>query len=246
MTVPEPEPTGVAAGAATDPLANAVWHALTGPQQGFAERHGDAARYDPAVSVFAALVDEPDEGSWEDLRALVGPRGVAVLFRERVAAPAGWTVLDELPGVQLDGTRSGGVDRRDDDDDHLAPVDLSVDDAVEMANLVARTEPGPFTLRTHELGHYLGVRASGALVAMAGERMHLAGATEISAVCTDAEHRRRGHAQRLVRVLVDEIRSRGERPFLHAAATNTNALALYERLGFVRLRTVTALVVEAP
>jgi predicted GNAT family acetyltransferase len=75
----------------------------------------------------------------------------------------------------------------------------------------------------------------GALVAMAGERLHPPGWTEISAVCTDEAWRGHGFASRLVRALVASIRARGETAFLHALADNTTAIGLYELLGF-RLR----------
>jgi predicted GNAT family acetyltransferase len=86
-----------------------------------------------------------------------------------------------------------------------------------------------------ELGTYLGFRRRGALVAMAGERLHPPGWTEISAVCTDPAHRGEGLATRLVHALVAGIRARGESPFLHAAASNVRAIRLYQDLGF-RLR----------
>ncbi|MFD9074916.1 GNAT family N-acetyltransferase, partial [Streptomyces lasiicapitis] len=92
-----------------------------------------------------------------------------------------------------------------------------------------------FRERTIELGTYLGIRHEGALVAMAGERLHPPGWTEISAVCTDPAHRGRGLASRLVLAVAYGIRERGETPFLHTAARNTGAIRLYESLGF-RLR----------
>ena len=86
------------------------------------------------------------------------------------------------------------------------------------------------------MGAYLGIRdGDGALVAMAGERLHPPGWTEISAVCTDPSARGRGLATRLVRALAHGSRQRGETPFLHCAATNRGAIGLYESLGF-RLR----------
>jgi predicted GNAT family acetyltransferase len=89
------------------------------------------------------------------------------------------------------------------------------------------------------MGTYLGIRREGELVAMAGERLHPPGWTEISAVCTDDAHRGQGLGTRLILAVAAGIRARGEIPFLHAAADNTNAIRLYESLGF-RLRHRTA------
>jgi hypothetical protein len=72
---------------------------------------------------------------------------------------------------------------------------LGAADVPEILDLIDRTQPGPFRRRTVELGTYLGLRsADGRLIAMAGERLHPAGWTEISAVCTDPAHRRKGLA----------------------------------------------------
>ena len=60
---------------------------------------------------------------------------------------------------------------------------------------------------------------------MAGERLHPPGWTEISAVCTDPDHRRQGLATRLVRAVAAGIYARGETPFLHTSAGNTRAIA---------------------
>ena len=135
-------------------------------------------------------------------------------------------------GVQMDGSAAAG--RPD-----AALLPLGPDDVPEMIDLVKRTEPGPFRQRTIEMGTYLGVREGGQLVAMAGQRMHPTGWVEISAVCTDPAHRGQGLGGRLVRALVAEITARGERPFLHATDTNTNAIRLYEALGFTIRTTLT-------
>ena len=108
----------------------------------------------------------------------------------------------------------------------------------EILDLVARTQPGPFRPRTIELGTYLGIRRDGALVAMAGERLHPQGWTEISAVCTDPAYRGQGLATRLVSAVGAGIADRGDRVLLHAAAHNVTAIGLYLSIGF-RLRRVT-------
>lgn len=111
-------------------------------------------------------------------------------------------------------------------------VRLSVADAHAMRELVLETKPGPFGMRTHETGNYIGIRDGGRLVAMAGERMQCDGYTEISAVCVNAKHRGRGIAGRLMNILRHEIRERGDIPFLHVRDDNSTAIDLYASLGF--------------
>jgi predicted GNAT family acetyltransferase len=125
-------------------------------------------------------------------------------------------------------------------------VRLGPSDVPEMLDLVARTQPGPFLAGTIELGTYLGLRRAGALVAMAGERFHPPGWTEISAVCTDDDHRGQGLATRLVGAVGAGIRARGETPFLHVAVNNVTAIRLYLELGFTIRRQVSVQVVAAP
>jgi predicted GNAT family acetyltransferase len=119
----------------------------------------------------------------------------------------------------------------------LTPIVLGPGDVPEMLHLAEQTNPGPFGPRTHELGQYIGVRVDGALAAMAGERMRFDGAVEISAVCVSPEHRGKGHAAFLVTWLVRKLREEGAIPFLHAFTDNP-AIALYERLGFTKRKTL--------
>ena len=210
-------------------LDNPVWHALVGPHAAVAERVGDAARYVSDVAVFCALADETTPGAWNDLRTLVGPGGAAFLVRDAIDLPDGWTMEMTLPCRQM-MLPDTAADRTDDASELL--LVLGEDDVPEMLALVERTRPGPFARRTIELGNYLGIRHDGVLVAMAGERLHPTGYTEISAVCTDADQRGLGLASRLVRALVRGIRAYGETPFLHLTMENENAHRLYDALGF--------------
>jgi ribosomal protein S18 acetylase RimI-like enzyme len=217
------------AGADGHPLDHPVRASLSGPHAHFAERRGEVLRYPLDVSPFLALPDEPTAQDWADLAALAGPGAVVPLAVVGPAAPAGWDSVFSMQGVQM---IDDGVAAAPDG----AAVRLTAADVPEMLDLVERTRPGPFLPRTVEMGTYLGLREHGELIAMAGERLHPAGFTEISAVCTAPSHRGRGLATRLVLAVAHGIRQRGETPFLHAAATNTGAIRLYEGLGF-RLRT---------
>lgn len=212
------------------PLDNVAWAALTGPQAGLAQRHGQAVRYLPELTPFAALPDEPDARAWTDLAALTGPGRTVLLTGPARIPPAGWEAVASVPGLQFDGT--GLTVAPDPEAVVLGPADVP-----EMLDLVARTQPGPFRASTVTMGTYLGLRdASGALVAMAGERMRPPGWTEISAVCTDPAHRGKGLATRLVRAVGAVIRARDDVPFLHTAHDNAAAIGVYERMGFVLRR----------
>ncbi|MDC2960470.1 GNAT family N-acetyltransferase [Streptomyces gilvifuscus] len=216
-------------------LDNPAWAALTGPHAHFAERIGRAARYHQDVAPFHAVSDEDDPRAWADLARLVGPGGTAAV-RGVTEAPDGWEVVSLGHGVQLVDTSL----RAEPDPE---AVRLGPQDVPQILDLIARTEPGPYRRRTVEMGTYLGIRHRGRLIALAGERLRPPGWTEISAVCTDPDHRGRGLATRLVRAVAAGIKERGEHPFLHAAAANTNAIRLYESIGFtLRCRTVFSLV----
>jgi ribosomal protein S18 acetylase RimI-like enzyme len=207
-----------------DVLDNPAWAAMTGPQAHLARIHGQAGRFQDGISPFAGLADPDDLQSWRDLATLVEPGGTVALIGA-IEVPEGWEVVAVIDGVQLVDTAL----KAEPDPEALT---LTSDDVVEMLDLVSRTRPGPFLPRTIELGTYLGIRREGLLVAMAGERLRPGGWTEISAVCTDEAYRGQGLATRLVRAIAAGIRARGETPFLHAAASNANAIRLYESIGF--------------
>ena len=203
------------------------------------------------LAELTSVATPEQEVSWADLHTLVGT-GTVVRIKPVHDVPDGWEVVGGGQGVQLVDTALRA---------EPAPeaVRLGLDDVPEILDLVARTGPGPFLKRTVELGTYLGIRDRGRLIAMAGERsemgvppaggwgrIHPPGWTEISAVCTDPDHRGRGLATRLVRAVAAGIRERGETPFLHAAADNTTAIRLYESIGFTLRRRSTILAVRSP
>jgi ribosomal protein S18 acetylase RimI-like enzyme len=225
------ESTPLAADVVVDPLDQTAWASLTGAHAHLAEGTGRALRYPPDISPIAAIPPDVDAEVWSHLQALVGPGALVVFAGELGTVPPGWEVAFTGAGVQLVATDA----LRTEGPLHDEIVVLGAGDATEMLGLVARTQPGPFAARTYQLGTYYGVRRAGTLVAMAGERLHPPGWTEISAVCTDVDQRGQGLATALVRAVAANIRSRGEIPFLHAAKSNVNAIRLYQSLGF-RLR----------
>ncbi|WP_329061284.1 GNAT family N-acetyltransferase [Streptomyces sp. NBC_01429] len=235
---PRDRPAG-SADAAPHPLDRPAYSALTGAHAHLAERRGRLLRYLPDVSPWLALPEDADAADWADAAALAGPGGGIVLAGYLGAVPDGWEVTFRAEGVQL--VDAGLATAPDAEAVRLGPAEVP-----EILDLVERTRPGPFLPRTIEMGTYLGIRRDGVLAAMAGERMRPDGHTEISAVCTAPEFRGQGLAARLVLAVADGIRERGEIPFLHAAADNTNAVRLYEKLGFALRRTTRFVAVQVP
>jgi predicted GNAT family acetyltransferase len=207
-------------------LDNPTWAALTTKQIALAQTNPLAVRYDPAVAPFAAVASMTAE-ALDELRHLLAP-GESVVLQTSVDIPAApelhaerlFTLLQMVDGKVIDSPDLTGIER------------LSVRDVDHMVDLAQRTNPGPFSARTIETGHYIGLRHEGRLIAMAGERMRLDGFVEISAVCVDDDHRGKGIAGRLMNILRHEIRQRGDVPFLHVRADNASAIGLYRRLGF--------------
>jgi ribosomal protein S18 acetylase RimI-like enzyme len=211
------------------PLDDPIRGGLLGAHARFAERQANVLRYHPDVAPFLAFPEDPDEADWAAAAEFVGPGGLIPLRGAEATPPDGWEIVSGGKGVQM------VAETLRPEEDPEAVV-LSAADVPEMLALVGRTRPGPFRPRTVALGTYLGLRRDGTLVAMAGERMHPDGWTEISAVCTDEQWRGHGFGSRLVRAVAVVIMARGDHPFLHAVATNP-AIRLYEELGFTLRRT---------
>jgi ribosomal protein S18 acetylase RimI-like enzyme len=206
-------------------LDNPGYASLCGAHARFAQVRGRARRYPDDVAPFLALPSPPSAQDWRDAAGLVAP-GAFVAGRYGAAElPDGWRAVRTFDLVQMIEERATGADCAE-------AIALGAADVPEMLELVAETEPGPFLERTVELGDYRGIRRDGALVAMAGERFHVDGWTEISAVCTKPDHRGQGLAAGLMGALIAGIHGRSERAFLHVMSTNTGAIRLYEALGF--------------
>jgi ribosomal protein S18 acetylase RimI-like enzyme len=208
------------------PLDNVIWNALSSSQADWA-RGGDLARrYRPEFARFAGMLALSEAG----LRALAAdmqPDEVVAMAEPHDVDPGPWfDVVDRKNLVQMIGPATGDVR----EPGRFRP--LGAGDVARMTALVQATEPGPWFERTPELGRFLGFEDDGRLVAMAGERMRVAGHTEISAVCCHPGWRGRGLAADLMRLVSRAIVARGESPFLHVIAENDSAITLYEKLGF--------------
>lgn len=207
-------------------LDNIVWHALTGAQAAYAAGSGGARRYAVGFSPIVGFEDaaHPDFDALAPHCALdehfycVGWSG---------PSPAGWQVEAEKTIVKM--VWEGALP---DADDELPAIELRLQHAAQALALATLTRPGPFGLRTPELGEYFGCFEGEQLIAMAGERMAAGTLREISGVCTHPDAQGRGLAGKLMRKLIKRQMQRGELPFLHVMRDNEHAYQLYLRMGF--------------
>ncbi|MBF6593815.1 MAG: GNAT family N-acetyltransferase [Thermaceae bacterium] len=208
------------------PLDNPIWYALNTFHAGLAQGNALAKRYPLDVAPFAAIA-EPSEAAFEALKEALQPQGIAGFFAPQPWIPRpGWEVINAFILSQMVCMALRPVLE-------LPCQTLSEADVPEMQALVELTRPGPFKPHTIRLGIYLGLREGGKLVAMAGERLHLSGYTEVSAVCTHPDYQGRGYAKALVHQVCRGIVARGETPFLHVAIDNAPAIRAYQGLGFL-------------
>jgi predicted GNAT family acetyltransferase len=208
-------------------LDRPVWESLATRHAALSEGGPLARRYVRDVNLFASARDDSAE-ALDALGELVKHgEPVYVLQVPQIAIPSALRATKTALGVQMVATRPI---QPESGSETILP--LGDADAAEMLALAQLTQPGPFLARTHVMGHFIGIRIDGRLAAMAGERMHVPGHTELSGVCTHPDFRGRGFARRLSATVWAGIEARGETPFLHAWKDNHAAIALYEKLGF--------------
>ncbi len=207
-------------------LDNIVWHALTGPHARFSAGGDEARRYARGFSPIIGFADQ----ARPNFAALVPVCELGEHFYTdgwSGTAPSGWRI--ELEATMFKMIWEAAV-RADDAAPEAVP--LGPEHAAQALALAELTRPGPFGLRTIELGDYFGVFDDERLIAMAGERMHAGALREISGVCTHPDHQGRGLARRLMLKLIRRQMQRHETPFLHVMSSNVGARQLYERMGF--------------
>ncbi len=211
-------------------LSNPIYAALTTADEAFALVHGLARRFQPDTIPFAAVPEVSSE-ALRDLSEMLSPG-------EEI-----WMTLDEdqtwptVPRLEVVSTLVSlqmhyAGDRLTNDD--ASVVRLGAADKESMLSLKQLAYPGFFGPRAPELGSFFGIRdaSSGELVAMGGERLGTYDAHEISAVCTHPQHLGKGYAARAMRAVLARQAEQGVASFLHVAAANSRAIALYERLQF--------------
>lgn len=207
-------------------LDNLFWHTFTGLHAHFAVGTERAKRYQRGLSPMLGFPDQahPD---FTGLEPFFDPGERVYTDGWSGPVPEGWQL--EMESTMFKMVWDGAMPEGDAAPEALPLGPEHAEAALELAML---TKPGPFGLRTIELGEYFGVFEGGRLIAMAGERLHAGRLREISGVCTHPDFQGRGLAKRLMQKLILREMARGETPCLHVASGNTGAHNLYLRMGF--------------
>jgi len=208
------------------PLDNPIWETLTGVHARFAVGTDTAKRFAPGFSPILGFAD-PARPDLAALRPLCEPGEHFYVAGWNGIVPAGWALDEETTMYRM-----VWVGETPSTEDCSTVVKLGPADAEQALALAIRMAPGPFGLRTIELGDYFGIFDGDRLVAMAGERMRAGTYSEISGVCTHPDFQGRGLASTLMRVLIRRQVARGETPFLHVMHENPGAHRLYLGMGF--------------
>jgi len=211
------------------PLNNPAWNALNTGNKNVAFGNEKAKFYQPEVSLFTGMPQSTTE-NFDELYKLTPDDGFfGYVSMEPMEIPAPWKIIQPMECYQM--VCEGDVIERKSADATLVP--LTTENVPAMLALTKLTNPGPFSTRTIELGHYRGIFDGDKLVAMAGQRMNPTPYAEISAVCTHPHHLGKGYAAQLLIYQARRIKAAGEIPFLHVLTTNTRAISVYESLGFM-------------
>ena len=210
-------------------LDSPIWSALAHAHSSLALGNDLARRYPADIGPLSALTEQ-SEAAYNALRDLAGNAAVVQFLPDPWQPRTGWSVVREGMMDQMLWTEEAHVQQEL--PATAALRELTDEDSPAMVALARLTEPGPFQSRTHTLGRFFGIFDSGVLVAMSGQRLHMPGFTEVSAVCTHPTARGRGYSRVLIAQVMADILSRHEQPMLHVFSANMGAIRVYRSLGF--------------
>ena len=218
-------------------LDNIMWNCLSGPHAKFATGEGSVRRYSPGFSPIAGFED-PHHPDFPTLAKYCEPGDCFYTDIWNGAEPPGWR-------IDRDARMWKMVWDAPEPAEDAAPdaIPLRSEHASQAVDLAKLTNPGPFGIRTPELGEYYGYFDGGRLIAMAGERMCAGDLHEVSGICTHPDFQGRGLAKKLTLKLVRRQMQRGKTSFLHVISTNAPARALYEKMGYRNYRETTVRVI---
>ena len=206
-------------------LNHIFWHTLSGAHMPYSSGTATARRYTQGFSPIISFADmtQPDFAA---LQPYCTPGEHFYCENWTGVVPPGWRIDAETTMFRM--VWDGVAPAADPAPDALPLQPHHAQQALELATLC---KPGPFGIRTIELGDYFGYFDGERLMAMAGERLRAPGLCEISGVCTHPDYQGLGLAKRLIGKLVHRHQQRGDTSFLHVMRSN-EAHRLYLRMGF--------------
>ena len=208
-------------------LDNPVWEALVSEDKRFNRGTHALAFFPEDVSPFVGMKHWDDHDLAMLEKELPADRSFYVMIADQVRIPDCFQVVFTTTLYQMVCTRFQPIF-----DSSLSIRQLDDADVPAMLELTSLTKPGPFLQHTIDFGNYVGIYQNEELLAMAGERLHVNGYTEVSAVCTHPDHLGKGYASHLMSHACETVIQRGNIPFLHVKQDNNRAIAKYEHLGF--------------
>lgn len=209
-------------------LDNPAWGALISGNKNMAQGNERVKYFDRDVSPFVGLKENSPDNFKELYELIPHTAPLLIISPEEIEIPAPWNQLNYVHGIQM------VCEGQPTDETSPALTELTQTDIPQMLELTKLTNPGPFGPGTIEFGHYQGIFESGRLAAMAGQRFHVFGYAEISAVCTHPDHTGKGYAKQLLQSQISRILAANEKPFLHVRHDNERAISVYESLNFTR------------
>jgi GNAT superfamily N-acetyltransferase len=210
------------------PLNNPIYNALTSLESPFNIGNSEVAYFPSTIAPFIGLPNWSATQQQKILDQTPPDRNWFVIYGQPITFTDAFKIIFSIPLYQLT-CNTLSISKKYAE----TMLPLGSQHIEEMIALTSLTKPGPFSQRTIEFGNYHGIFKDDKLVAMGGERMHLNGYTEISAICTHPDFQGRGFGAQIVHFLSDQIIAKGQIPFLHARIDNVTALNVYKRMGYV-------------
>ena len=143
---------------------NIVWHALSGPHLAYSIGTTVVRRYAPGFSPIIGFAN-PEQPDLPALNPFCEPGEHLYCDAWSGSVSDGWRI--EREAVMLKMIWAGATPGTDEAPDAVQLCSQHASHALDLATL---TRPGPFGIRTIELGDYFGFFEGSRLLAMAGER----------------------------------------------------------------------------
>ena len=213
-----------------DKLDNPAWHSLNETHGSFAIGNDEIKFYKPSICPFGGI--NTKQADLPSFLNIYNELNSFFVIGEKPQTSADVIIEKDLVCLQMTCAAPIKIDYTEN------IVYLNVAYKKQLADLVELVQPGYFEEGTSLMGDYFGIFRGDQLVAVTGERMKMFGFTEISAVVTHPDFTGQGLAKQLVAYTANNNFKNNLHPYLHVAATNVNAIRLYEKLGFITRRKI--------